>query len=103
MLNAARSRAKEKGIPFSLTAADISVPSHCPVLFIPLGTGERDNAPSLDRIVPAKGYVPENVIVISQRANRIKNDATPQELHNIAEFFTALAMGQKPPKRRRHA
>lgn len=99
MLSGARSRAKKRGIPFSLKPDDISLPETCPVLHVPLGTGERDNAPSLDRIKPAAGYVPGNVIVISQRANRIKNDATPTELYDIAEFFSAVERGAPPPRR----
>lgn len=99
MLSAARSRAKQRGIPFQLKADDISIPARCPVLHVPLGSGHRDNAPSLDRIKPALGYVPGNVIVISQRANRIKNDATPDELYDIAEFFSAVARGKRPPRR----
>jgi len=99
MLSAARSRAKSRGLPFTIEAGDISMPETCPVLHIPLATGERDNAPSLDRIVPRLGYVPGNVIVISQRANRIKNDATPQELYDIAEFFAAIERGAPPPRR----
>jgi hypothetical protein len=47
----------------------------------------RDNSPSLDRIVPEKGYVRDNVLVVSYRANRIKNDATISELQQIAAFY----------------
>lgn len=90
MLSAARSRAKKRGVPFALTADDISIPSHCPILSAPLTQGGGDWAPSLDRIKPELGYVPGNVIVISQRANRIKNDATPQELYALAEFYFDL-------------
>jgi hypothetical protein len=40
---------------------------------------------SLDRIDSSKGYIKGNVWVISLRANRIKNDSTPQELRLIAD------------------
>lgn len=90
MLNAARSRAKKRGVPFSITADDISIPSHCPILSLPLVQGSGDGSPSLDRIKPELGYVPGNVIVVSNRANRIKNDATPQELYALAEFYLDL-------------
>jgi hypothetical protein len=59
----------------------------CPLLGTPLfyGNGKMGpNSPTLDRIEPAKGYVPGNVWVISQRANVIKNDATVVELFLIA-------------------
>ena len=39
----------------------------------------------MDRINPTKGYVKGNIWVISLRANRIKNDSTPQELRLIAD------------------
>lgn len=100
MLSAARSRARTKGLPFSLKPDDISMPDRCPVLHIPLNTGHRDNAASLDRIKPARGYVPGNVVVISQRANRIKNDATASELYDIAEWLSALERGAPPPRRK---
>jgi hypothetical protein len=31
-----------------------------------------------------------NVVVISSRANRLKNNATPEELFAIAEFYKKL-------------
>jgi hypothetical protein len=61
--------------------------SRCPVLGIPLDRSPRDNTPSLDRIIPARGYVPSNVIVVSLRANQIKGDATVRELLAIARFY----------------
>jgi hypothetical protein len=90
-----RNHALAKGIEFSLTLSDFyPLPLVCPVLGIPLmyaGTiGGADNAMALDRIDPSKGYVPGNIVMVSQRANRIKNDATPEELRKIAAFYTAL-------------
>lgn len=70
----AQKRAHKLGIPFDLDVSDIVMPTHCPVLGIPLlvGQGRSDNSPSLDRIIPAIGYVAVNVRVISDRANRLK-------------------------------
>jgi len=76
----------------------ISLPSHCPILGIELnynGLGEQafirsDSSPSLDQIIPSKGYTADNVQVISWRANRIKNDATPEELMKIAQYMKQL-------------
>jgi len=96
-LQLTRSRATANGIPFSISEADFAeLPTHCPALGIELqydgnrGKGAFDDSPSLDRIVPSLGYVPGNVVIISQRANRIKNDATVEELVKIAEFFSKL-------------
>lgn len=108
MLCSAKQRAKAKGLPFAITADDVPIPSHCPVLGIPLrsrlGTGEKasgawGNSPSLDRVVNERGYVPGNVIVVSWRANRIKVDATVEELEAVARFYRRLKdERQEPPE-----
>jgi len=93
LLSGCRITAKKRGLPFDLTPDDVSIPEKCPVLGIPLsrGVGVRtDNSPSLDRIIPSLGYVKGNVIVVSMRANRIKNDATLEELRTIAAFYSRL-------------
>jgi hypothetical protein len=96
MLRHARTRANKAGVPFGLTLETFPpIPKACPWLGIPLAVGSgriSPNSPSLDRIVPAMGYVPGNVIVISVRANLIKNDATPDEIVAVARgLMTALA------------
>ena len=91
ILTAARHRAKKKGIPFNLICDDIVIPECCPVLGVQLVLGEgicSDNSPSLDRIIPELGYVRGNVKIISRRANRIKNDATPDELYKVWKYAT---------------
>jgi predicted RND superfamily exporter protein len=52
--------------------------------------GDREYTPSLDRIDSKKGYTPDNVWVISHRANQIKNDATIEELKLITENLEKL-------------
>jgi len=89
MLRCARLRAKAAGVPFELTIDDIEIPEVCPALGIPLVAGmgrNNPNGPSLDRTVPALGYVRGNVRVISHRANSLKNDATPEELAALAAY-----------------
>jgi hypothetical protein len=93
MWNAAKKRAKTKNLPFTITPSDIVIPPTCPVLGIPLQHGcgnPGPNSPSLDRIVPDRGYVPENVIVVSYRANTIKQDATPDEIALVAAFYQQI-------------
>jgi hypothetical protein len=92
MLGSARLRARKHGRAFSLKVADLFVPATCPVLGIPLfvnagGSGPSPNSPSLDRIDSSKGYTPDNVMVISHKANCIKSSATPQELRRVADFY----------------
>ncbi len=87
-LKSAKKRADKKKLPYNLAENDVQVPTLCPVFSIELkiGKGKFNNAsPSLDRIVPALGYVRGNVWVISQRANRIKNDASVEELQTLIE------------------
>lgn len=83
-----KSRARQRGEEFSIDLEDVVVPDKCPILGIPLKYNrgiKEDNSYSLDRIDPNKGYIKGNVWVISLRANRIKNDSTPQELRLIAD------------------
>lgn len=92
MLRSARKRAVKYGLPFDLKLADIKIPVYCPALGIPLIAGGNahaptDNSPSLDRIKPELGYVKGNVIVVSLRANRIKTDATLEEILKVYEFY----------------
>lgn len=95
MIRRIRHRCKKAGIEFRLKLSDIHIPECCPVLghrFILDAIGYRDEySPSLDRIDRTLGYLPGNVIVVSCRVNRIKNDSTLDELVAIASFYTALA------------
>lgn len=82
----AKNRAKRLSWDFTITLRDVVIPIRCPVLGIVLTRGAghgRDSSPSLDRWDTSKGYVPGNVWVISWRANRLKNDATIEELEAI--------------------
>lgn len=87
---AAKRRAKKSGVPFTIEVSDIVIPETCPLLGIPIirrtGQGHKGNpgAPSLDQICPGEGYTPDNIMVVSKRANAIKSDATPDELITIA-------------------
>ena len=90
MLNAARARAKKRGIPFDIELGDLNYPDVCPILGIPLirrSGSFHQNSPTIDRIDPAKGYTKGNVHVVSFRANRIKWNATLDELRKIVAFL----------------
>ncbi len=96
LLNGARCRARAKGIPFNITSADITVPDLCPALGIPLGVTPgklTDSTPTLDRIYNFLGYVRGNVVVVSWRANRLKNNADIHELRALADFYEGLIKG----------
>lgn len=82
----AHRRATQRRVPFSISVQSIIIPAICPVLGIPIILGEKrsDNSPSLDRLVPEKGYVAGNVRVISDKANRLKGDRTLGQLQQKA-------------------
>lgn len=83
----ARKRARERGLPFGLTKDSIIVPRTCPALGMAIELRGRRCAcsPSLDRIVPERGYVPGNIRVISDRANRLKGRRNLDDLRRLAE------------------
>lgn len=93
LLVAAKIRAKKKTLPFSICVEDfLPLPTHCPVLGIKLNyagqvkRGFVNDSPSLDRAIPSLGYISGNVKIISWRANRIKSDATLEELQKITAY-----------------
>ena len=90
LFNSAKRRAKVNGLDFNIEQEDIVVPKKCPALGIELAVGigyAHDNSPSLDRIIPEKGYVKGNVIVVSHKANSIKNNATIKDLEKVYRFY----------------
>lgn len=97
MWTAAKSRAARKGIEFAITREDIRQiwTDTCPVFgyeLAPHRTGTREHSRSsfsLDRIDPQKGYVPGNIQILSQRANSMKSDASPDELLQFAAWIQA--------------
>lgn len=100
LLYAAKHRAKVKGVVFALTIDNVPpFPSHCPALGIPLtraGGKNSPNMPELDRLVPALGYTPENIRWISKRANMIKQDATPEEIHAVYTWLREQLPTSRP-------
>lgn len=91
---AAKCRALRDGIPFDIKVSDIYVPSVCPVFGIKLERSKgkaTDASPSLDKIIPELGYIAGNIWVISNRANRLKHDATVEELDRLVTALKAQA------------
>lgn len=96
LLNHLKSSAKKRNIEFSITIDDLnnlSFPLVCPILSIPLAfnrNAAEDNSFSVDRVDSTKGYVKDNLVVISQKANRMKNNGTLKELEQMVEFYKNL-------------
>jgi predicted DNA-binding protein YlxM (UPF0122 family) len=97
LLSALKTRASQKGLEFDLTESDLEMPNRCPVLGIPIrfnnGTNGDDSI-SVDRIDNTKGYVRGNVIIVSRRANCLKNSATLDELERIYLFYKNLEIAR---------
>lgn len=83
-------RCRLENIPFNIDATDCVVPEKCPVLGLELKVGGGRNcptSPSLDKIIPALGYVKGNVRVISWRANELKGNATLAEVEAVLRYM----------------
>lgn len=88
LLKETRYRAKKKGLEFNLILEDIIVPKQCPILGIELKIGDNQathNSPTVDRIDNSKGYIKENIRVISWRANKLKSDASFEEIETLCK------------------
>jgi len=86
-MNARRS-AKDHNVDCTIQPEDIKIPSHCPLLNIPLIPAKgrcTENSPSIDRIDSTKGYTPDNVWVISFKANTAKSNLTLSEIKMLAK------------------
>jgi len=61
----------------------------CPVFNKPFVQHDKTDSmsPALDRVDPGKGYTKGNVQYISARANRIKYDATVDELQSVLSYM----------------
>ena len=85
-----KSRAKRDNLEFDLELTDIVIPTHCPVFGVKLVYGDKDWTYSVDRLDPSKGYVKGNVSIISNKANRTKNNATLQDLEAICSWLRTM-------------
>lgn len=94
LFNAAKKRAKKRGLEFSITLDDIVFPQTCPIFNTPLDILIQDrkasylNAASLDRIDNSKGYIKGNVSVISRKANRVKSDLSVDQIKSLLQYMT---------------
>jgi hypothetical protein len=96
LLNHLKQSAKKRNIHFDLTMDDLnnlSFPLTCPILGIPLYFNRgfaADNSYSVDRVDSNKGYTIDNIIIISNRVNTLKSNATVDEMRKIADFYAKL-------------
>lgn len=89
-----RANAVHTGWEWSIQFGDLVWPTHCPILGLELdyfSEYRSEASPSFDRTDPSKGYVKGNVVIMSWRANRIKNNGTAEEHRKIADYLDAVA------------
>lgn len=92
MYSRAKSRATSNNLEFNISMKDIIIPEVCPVFGFKLEcrigkAGGQKNSPALDRIDPTKGYIKDNIRVISHLANMMKSHATESELLIFAKWI----------------
>jgi len=90
-----KQRAKRNDLKITLTKEWLyeNSPIYCPIFGVRLNylaNGKLGLRASVDRVIPNKGYTPENCQVVSFRANSIKSDATVQELQMIVKYLKKL-------------
>lgn len=89
ILERCRKRARQSKLECNIDLSDIIIPQSCPVLGIALIRGKDKasiNSPSVDRIDPNGGYTKGNIQIISNLANMMKNNATPEQLISFAQW-----------------
>lgn len=91
-----RAQCRKEGLPFDMDGKYLESiwTGVCPILGLELTKGHLrgkgkipENQGELDRLVPSKEYVRGNVKWISRRANRIKNDASVEELEKVMAYM----------------
>jgi hypothetical protein len=89
MFNRTKARATRLGKEFNLSLEDIVLPDVCPVFNKPFIYGDQDWTYSIDRINNNLGYVRGNIMIISNKANRIKGDSSLEDLEKLTAFYRA--------------
>jgi hypothetical protein len=93
LVTLAKQRAKRMGLPFELTLEYVKqlIPEVCPITLLPFERGKKKPVPqsmTLDKIIPALGYIPGNVMVVSRLANTIKqNCIDPEVFDRLADYI----------------
>lgn len=96
-MRSCRARSREKDLPFNLTTEYLeSIWSGvCPAFGTPLSIDAKKGSQGhaqLDRIIPDLGYVEGNVVWLSERANRIKDDANLEDLERLITWLKSLQL-----------
>ena len=90
-----KSSANAQGIPYDLTPEYLESiwTGRCAIFGIPISYQGNDNerpTAEIDKITPSLGYVKGNVAWVCHRANRLKDNATLEELKKIVNYLENL-------------
>jgi len=99
----AKIRSKYKNIPFEIDTKYLKSifpkDNICPALKIPFQMGylnknkkNKDYSPSLDRIIPEKGYIKGNLVFVCDVVNRIKSNSTTEIIEKTLNFYKKIEL-----------
>lgn len=90
----AKGNARRNKVEFLIKEEDLVIPEFCPYLGVRLtntsNEGRVKTNASIDRIEKEKGYIKENIQIVSDLANRMKQDATKEQLIAFAESILKM-------------
>ena len=95
IFNRIKARAKLRNIEFNLELNDLIIPEKCPVFNREFIYNDPDWTYSVDRIDPLKGYVKTNIQIISNKANRLKNNATIEDIEKLLLWMKTLQLNER--------
>jgi len=93
LIRCKRAECKKKDIPFDLTVEYLKQiwTGFCPIDGSSISIGAKHPAAHksahLDRLIPEKGYTIGNVFFLSSRMNRLKYNASVEELRKVADWM----------------
>ena len=95
--NGLRRRAQLSQLPFELNTDSCAIlyagiHSPCPYCekTMTYGGGQ-DNQPTVDRIIPANGYILSNCIIVCGKCNRKKSDLSAKQILNMADAIRKVS------------
>lgn len=89
MIRNIKGSAKRRKLEFNLDYSDITLPKYCPLLEIEIDYSRKSfnnfNSATVDRMDNSKGYIKNNIIILSRLANSMKNEANFELLKTFSK------------------
>jgi hypothetical protein len=94
LVASARARARKLGLEFdglhTVKTSPLPLQCACCASALDYSRKNRERSPSLDRVDNSRGYVTDNVKVICYRCNRLKFNASVEELKTVIAYMTRV-------------